>query len=269
MNAGKDPETGESYVAPEKLKWFQNRAFRQAVAHSIDKDAIIEEVLHGLGYPQWASVSPAAGDFHNPNVRRYEYDADEANSILDGLGWTDSDGDGIREDDAGVPIEFALITNGDNSVRGDVTQRIRGGLGEDRRQGRLRGGRVRRSSGAANRLLCLGGHGRRLHRRDGIPMAASTSGTAARTCTCGIRARLNRRRNGRPRSTISMSGQPELDHDRRVEIYHRAQEVAAENAPIIYTTLSERAERGPERLRQHHAHAVRPVGRPLLYRTDR
>ena len=32
----------------------------------------------------------------------------------------------------------------------------------------------------------------------------------------------------------------ELDREKRVEYYHRAQEVAAENVPVIYTTLSER-----------------------------
>ena len=117
MNPGKNAETDAPFVAPEKLVWFQNTQFRQAVAHSIDKDAIVTEILHGLGYPQWSSVSPAAGDFHYPNVRRYPYDIAKANEILDNLGWVDSNGDGIREDKAGNTIEFTLTTNGDNSVR--------------------------------------------------------------------------------------------------------------------------------------------------------
>ena len=87
MNPGANPETGDPYLAPEKLNWFQNVQFRRAVAHSIDKDAIINGVLHGLGYAQWSSISPATGDFHNPDVRRYPYDLDEANRILDDLGW--------------------------------------------------------------------------------------------------------------------------------------------------------------------------------------
>ena len=90
MNPGMNPDTGEPYVAAEKLAWFQNKQFRQAVAHSIDKDAIIDDLQHGLGYPQWSAVSPAAGDFHNPDVRKYEYDLDKANEILDGIGWTDT-----------------------------------------------------------------------------------------------------------------------------------------------------------------------------------
>jgi peptide/nickel transport system substrate-binding protein len=32
----------------------------------------------------------------------------------------------------------------------------------------------------------------------------------------------------------------ELDHQKRVELYHQAQEIAAENVPVIYMTLSER-----------------------------
>ena len=240
MNAGKDPETGESYVAPEKLKWFQNRAFRQAVAHSIDKDAIIEEVLHGLGYPQWASVSPAAGDFHNPNVRRYEYDADEANSILDGLGWTDSDGDGIREDDAGVPIEFALITNGDNSVRGDVTQRIGAGLeriGVRAVYEAVEFGDLveRLTASYAWEAMVVGFTGGTdpygginfWHSSEDLHLWNPSQAGPATEWEAEI-------------DDLYVRGSQELDHDRRVEIYHRAQAVAAENAPIIYTTLSER-----------------------------
>ena len=71
--------------------------FRRAVAHVIDKDTIIDEVYHGDGFPQWSSISPATGDFHNPDVRRYEYDITQANAILDCLGWVDTDGDGISE----------------------------------------------------------------------------------------------------------------------------------------------------------------------------
>jgi len=74
QNPGTNPETGEPYVAPEKLAWFQNAEFRRAVSHAINRDVIIEEAFDGLGYPQWGPISPSAGDFHNPEVRRYEYD---------------------------------------------------------------------------------------------------------------------------------------------------------------------------------------------------
>ena len=121
-------EDDEPYVDPVRLRWFQTVEFRQAVAHTMDKDAMIDGIQHGLGYPQWSSVSPAAGDFHNPDVRRYAHNLNMANVILDNLGWRDSDGDGIREDDLGNPISFTLITNEGNSVRADVTQIVADGM---------------------------------------------------------------------------------------------------------------------------------------------
>ena len=241
MNPGRDPETGESYVAPEKLKWFQNGAFRQAVAHSIDKDAIIEDVLHGLGYPQWASVSPAAGDFHNPDVRRYEYDVDEANKILDGLGWTDSDGDGIREDDTGNTIEFSLVTNGvSNAVRGQVTEIIEAGLRkigigavyEPVEFGELVSQLTSSYDWEAMVIGFTGGPDpfggiNFWHSSETLHLWNPGQAQPATDWEAEI-------------DDLYVRGSQELDHDRRVEIYHRAQEVAAENVPIIYTTLSER-----------------------------
>ncbi|MDE0519527.1 MAG: ABC transporter substrate-binding protein, partial [Candidatus Dadabacteria bacterium] len=51
MNPGRNPDTMAPYVAGEKLAWFQNVEFRRAVVHSVDKDRIIRDVQHGLGYP--------------------------------------------------------------------------------------------------------------------------------------------------------------------------------------------------------------------------
>ena len=70
MNPGQNPDTGEPFVDEDVLNWFRATRFRQAMAHAVDKDRIIDEVLHGRGFPQWSSISPAAGDFHNPNVRQ-------------------------------------------------------------------------------------------------------------------------------------------------------------------------------------------------------
>ena len=39
---------------------------------------------------------------------------------------------------------------------------------------------------------------------------------------------------------LYISAAQELDRDARVQYYHRAQEIVAENVPVIYTTLSER-----------------------------
>ena len=240
MNPGKDPGTGELYVAPEKLEWFSNKQFRQALAHSIDKDTIISDVQHGLGYPQWASISPAAGDFHNPNVLRYEYDPDKARQILDGMGWMDTDGDGVREDDKGNEIEFSLVTNSGTSVREEVGRIVLEGLREI-------------GIGADYTLIEFGDLVSKL--TDSYDWEAIIIGfTGGSDPYGGIGfwhssedLHLWNPNQDQPATEweaeideLYIMGSQELDRDKRLGYYHRAQEVAAENVPVIYTTLSER-----------------------------
>ena len=240
LNTGSNPESGEPYVAPEMLAWFSSVEFRRAVAHSIDKARIIDEVQHGLGYPQWASISPAAGDFHNPFVRRYEYDIQGANAILDGLGWTDRDGDGVREDLEGNPISFKLVTNVDNDVRARVAAIIDEGLdliGIDARFepvdfGDLVGQLTTTYDWEAMIVGLSGGT------EPHFGMAVWHSGESLH---------LWHPNQERPATDWEaaidesyVQGSQELNRELRVQHYRRAQEIAAEQLPLIYTTLSER-----------------------------
>ena len=240
MNPGSAPDTGESYVAPEKLRWFQNREFRQAVAHSIDKQRIIEEVQHGLAYSQWASISPAAGDFHNPNVRRYEYDLDKANEILDDLGWTDTNGDGIREDNQGNEIAFSLVTNTGNTVRGRVAELAHQGMQQlglrvDYRLiefGELVGQLTATYDWEAMIIGFTGGTEPHFginfwHSAENLHLWYPNQPEPA----TGWETRIDE---------LYVTASRELDRTKRVDLYHQAQEVAAENVPVIYTTLAER-----------------------------
>ena len=240
MNPGRNPDTGEPYVAPEKLEWFQNTQFRQAVAHVIDKNTIIDDVQHGLGYPQWASISPAAGDFHNPNVRRYEYDVDRANEILDGIGWTDTDGDGIREDGEGNDIEFSLVTNTGNTVREKVGTLVHRGIQEIGLRVDYRlvefGDLVTQLTGSYDwEAMIIGFTGGPdpygsisfWHSGENLHLWYPNQPEPATEWEAKID------------ELYIMAGR-ELDRDKRVDLYHQAQEIAAENVPVVYTTLSER-----------------------------
>ena len=240
VNPGADPETGEPYVAGEKLEWFGNVQFRQAVAHSIDKDTIIAEVQHGLGYPQWSSVSPASGDFHNPDVRRYEYDLDRANEILDGLGWTDTDGDGTREDGDGNEIEFTLVTNEGNSVREEVGRTVRQGMEQIGIRADFElvdfGDLVSQLTSSYDwEAMIIGFTGGTdpysginfWHSSEALHLWYPNQPQPATEWEAEI-------------DELYVMGSQELDHNVRVGHYQRAQEVAAENVPVIYTTLAER-----------------------------
>ena len=240
QNPGTNPETGEPYIAPEMLAWFQNTQFRQAVSHAINRDAIIEGVFDGLGYPQWASISPSAGDFHNPEVRRYEYDPDTARAILDDLGWEDRDGDGFREDAEGNPISFTITTNEGNTIRAAVLALIHEDLQaigiraayELRDFGELVGQLTATYDWEAMVMGLTGGtepHGgiNVWHSSEPLHLWNPHQAEPATEWEAEV-------------DRLYIEGSQELDHEQRVQHYHRAQAIAAENVPLIYTVLAER-----------------------------
>jgi peptide/nickel transport system substrate-binding protein len=233
-------DAGERFVDPTKLYWFRNVNFRQAVAHTLDKAAMIDGVQHGLGYPQWSTVSPAAGDFHHSGVSRYPYDIDKANDLLDDLGWVDADGDGIREDDLGNPISFTLVTNDGNTVRQAVTEIIRDGMAaagldvtyEVVDFGDLVSQLTTTYDWEAMVIGFTGGpdpySGIGLwHSSESLHLWYPFQDGPATHWESEI-------------DRLYIEAGAELDHDKRVELYREAQAIAAEQVPLIYTTLSER-----------------------------
>ena len=240
MNPGSNPDTYEPYLKSHTLAWFQNKEFRQAVAHTIDKETIITDIQHGSGYPQWSSISPAAGDFHNPDVRRYEYDIDKANAILDGLGWVDTNGNGTREDAQGNEIEFSLATNSGNSVRervGDNISKSLEQIGLGVQYDKIYfGDLVSQLTQTYDWEAILIGFTGSPDPHSGITLWHS-----------GENLHLWYPNQPSPATDWEaeidelyiMAGR-ELDRPKRIELYHRAQEIDAENVPLIYTTLSER-----------------------------
>ncbi|MYH97368.1 MAG: hypothetical protein F4129_12780 [Acidimicrobiia bacterium] len=233
-------DAGEPYVNPVQLRWFQNAAFRQAVAHTMDKAAMIDRIQHGLGYPQWSSVSPAAGDFHNPEVRRYDYDLVLANEILDELRWLDTDGDGIREDDLGNPISFALVTNEGNSVRAEITGIIHEGM-------------VAIGLDVDFQIVEFGAMVDQLTATyDWEAMVVGLTGSpdpfgGMTVWHSGEDLHLWHPNQPEPATEweakideLYIAGSRELDYEQRVQHYWDAQAIVAENVPLIYTTQSER-----------------------------
>lgn len=227
-------------LEPPRLAWFRNTRFRQAVAHLMDRDRIIDEEQHGLGYPQWSSISPAAGDFHNPDVQRYEYDMGEAGQILDDLGWIDTDGDGIREDGSGNPLAFSLVTNDSSNLRPKIGEIIREGLASVGVQVSLElipfsdlVNRLSRTYDWEAAIIGLTG-GPEPH--NGINVWHSSGGLHLWN--------PNQLEPATPWEEqideLYIEASQEPDPSERVRLYHRAQELVAENVPVIYTTHPER-----------------------------
>ncbi len=116
LNTGSSTN-GKPHVDPIKLKWFRNQTFRQAIAHSIDREAIVKVTLSGEGSPQFGFVTASNKKWFNPNVPQYPYDLAKARAMLREIGIEDRNQDGLLEDAEGHVIEFELNTNAGNSRR--------------------------------------------------------------------------------------------------------------------------------------------------------
>jgi len=98
---------------------FRSKRVRQAIAHAINKNDIINGVLLGLGYPATGPFPPSSWAY-NPNVRDYEYAPEKAKKLLKEEGWEDVDGDGIlekRENGKLLKFKFVILTNQGNKSR--------------------------------------------------------------------------------------------------------------------------------------------------------
>lgn len=94
---------------------FEERKVRQALSYAINKEEIIQGVLHGLGQPANGPYKPGTWPY-NPDVAVYPYAPEKARELLAEAGWSDTDDDGILDRD-GRPFAFTLITNQGNEQR--------------------------------------------------------------------------------------------------------------------------------------------------------
>jgi nickel transport system substrate-binding protein len=86
---------------------FDESGVREAIALAIDKAGICDGLLSGLEAPAGA-LFPKSYPYCDADVNVSAYDPERAKAALEALGWTDADGDGIREKD-GARLSGSLI----------------------------------------------------------------------------------------------------------------------------------------------------------------
>ena len=108
---------------------FKEKAARQAAAHAIDRENVLERGYMGdavatdnIYYPDFCDVSDT-GTY-------YGYDAAKAVSLLKTAGFADHDLDGRLEDAEDENVEITLLVNRSNSVRGAAAKLIAKNLEE-------------------------------------------------------------------------------------------------------------------------------------------
>ncbi len=86
---------------------FGDQTVREAISLAIDKDAIVESIYGGL-YDKADTFFSRSLPHCDVEQTVYSFDLNRANQILDEAGYTDTDGDGIREKD-GVKLSASFM----------------------------------------------------------------------------------------------------------------------------------------------------------------
>jgi len=98
------------------------QSFRQALLYATNRTAIVDAVFQGqspLAYGPLTAVTP----FYDPGVaEKYPFDPDFARGLLQGIGYQDTDSDGVLDRD-GAPLELTMVFAPWNQMS-DVAQLI-------------------------------------------------------------------------------------------------------------------------------------------------
>ncbi len=73
---------------------LEDKRVRQALAHMVDYDYIVNTALQGLAQRLVGPINPAKA-FYAKNLPLYDYNIEKAKSLLAEAGWKDTDGNGI------------------------------------------------------------------------------------------------------------------------------------------------------------------------------
>ncbi|MBI4246363.1 MAG: peptide-binding protein [Candidatus Rokubacteria bacterium] len=107
---------------------FADSRVRQAFAHAINKQELIDGVLLGLGREATGPYKPGTW-VYNPNVKTYAYNPARARHLLAQAGWKAQNTDGLLVRN-GKPFTFTIMTNQGNDERRKVAEIIQASLRE-------------------------------------------------------------------------------------------------------------------------------------------
>jgi peptide/nickel transport system substrate-binding protein len=118
LEAYSQPGLGYTYIGYNlNNPLFQDRRVRRALTYAINREAVVQYVLYGLGM---VATGPFPNNmwYGNPHVRPIPFDPEKARQLLAEAGWHPNR-NGILEKE-GRPFRFTLITNNGNDTRRDV-----------------------------------------------------------------------------------------------------------------------------------------------------
>jgi peptide/nickel transport system substrate-binding protein len=132
-------------VDEDGTPFFADARVRQAVAYAVNRQEMTENILLGAVTPL-DSYLPSDHWAFSPDTTKYTFDPEKAKSLLEEAGWTDSDGDGVREASkalsgdyscggkwsipAGTKLQLTLTIPATPSFRGQISTALQSYLAE-------------------------------------------------------------------------------------------------------------------------------------------
>jgi peptide/nickel transport system substrate-binding protein len=114
-----------------KQKWFREVKFRQAVSVAVDREAIVHLVYQGRGSAIWGLVAPGNRRWGNEKLTHTPRSLDSARALLKeaGFSWSNgADGQSILHDSDGTPVEFSILTSASNADRAKMAALVQDDL---------------------------------------------------------------------------------------------------------------------------------------------
>lgn len=118
----------DDYRRPAGAEVFQDGRVRQAIAHCLDRRALIRDLLNGIGEAPAGYVPADHPVLGQGRLTTYAFDRGRGQALLAEAGWADADGDNVRErGDQRLTLEY--VSGPEASVfRQQLAEALRGQL---------------------------------------------------------------------------------------------------------------------------------------------
>jgi len=115
----------------QKQKWFRDLKFRQAVSSAVDREAIVRLVYQGRGAALWGLVTPGNRRWADEKLPHPPRSLEKARELLKeaGFSWgVPGNSDSWLQDSDGKPVEFSIIAQSSSSERSKMAALIQDDL---------------------------------------------------------------------------------------------------------------------------------------------
>jgi peptide/nickel transport system substrate-binding protein len=98
---------------------FGDQRVRQALTMATDRQGIIDGLRFGLGEISTGPIVPTHWAYHD-GIDPWPFDPDRSLALLQSAGWSDTDGDGLLDKD-GQPFDFSMTIITDNRISEEIS----------------------------------------------------------------------------------------------------------------------------------------------------